>query len=93
MKTVKIDDGIIKIKKVELVEVDNINKHTAAVYKILKALGHSEALVTNESKIYDFCFAEKDLDKYCNKISKKLGIKVNHNDYIWKLAERIQNEK
>jgi hypothetical protein len=97
MKKVKVVDkfgaGKFKIKKIELADQSKVIQLDKYVKKVLIALGHSEALVTDESCVSDFLdIFDADLrEKQVKKVEKKLKMKITKNDYIWQVAERIQN--
>jgi hypothetical protein len=78
-----------KITKIELAENDKIELLRKYVDKVLEALGHPEALVTNESQVWNFTSDKNELKR----LSKKLKFSVDENDYIWQLAERCKTKK
>ena len=85
-----------KPKKIELASQDKYTFLQPYIDKILKALGHSDALVTDESYVTDFLdvfatVAEKE--KMLKKLSKKLKVEVSVRDYVWQVAERMKNGK
>jgi hypothetical protein len=53
------------------------------IMKVLEAVEHPEAFVTDLSTIYDF-----DIDPTI--VSRRLGFKVKENDYIWKVAKKVK---
>lgn len=72
---------------------DRIGKHPDGVLKVLKALGHVEALVTDESSVSDFLdvFASKsDKEAQLRVIGKRLGMGVRKEDLICDLAEKAE---
>ncbi|MBM3129952.1 MAG: hypothetical protein FJ009_15185 [Chloroflexi bacterium] len=82
----KMIDGK-KIKRIELAGRDKIESLGEYVDRVLEALGHPEALVTDESQVWDFTRDTNELKK----IAKKLGFAITKNDYVWELAERCKN--
>jgi hypothetical protein len=82
-------------KKIELASQDKIIELEPYINKVLRALGHSEALVTDESLISDFLniFDQKERDKQLKKLIKKLKLKIDDGDYVWKVAEQIKRGK
>ncbi len=78
-----------KITKIELAENDKIELLRKYVDKVLEALGHPEALVTNESQVWNFTSDNNELKQ----LSKKLKFSVDENDYIWQLAERCKTRE
>ena len=83
-----------KIKKIELASQNKIDKLQPYIDKVLKALGHPEALVTDESMVCDFLdiFDKDERVKQVKKAHKKIGVNIFPGDYIWEVAERIKNE-
>ena len=84
--------------KFELAPQDKIEKYQKEVTVIVKALGHPEALVTDESRISDFMsvFDSRGTDiskrggKLLIKLAKKLKLKaIRHTDNICDIAEQI----
>jgi hypothetical protein len=53
------------------------------IMKVLEAVGHPEAFVTDLSTVSDF-----DIDPKI--VSKKLGFKVQEKDCIWEVAKKIK---
>ncbi len=80
---------ITKITKIELAENDKIKLLHKYVDEVLEALGHPEALVTNESLVWDFTSDKNELKR----LAKKLKFSVDGNDYIWQLAERCKTRR
>jgi len=63
---------------------------------VLDALGHPEALVTDESRLSDFLIGylfscKSEDDSRLKDLQEYLAIEINHDDYIWKIAERYKN--
>jgi hypothetical protein len=95
----KIKSKKVKGRIIELApqsKIDQLDPDNKYVPKILKALGHSEALITDESEIYHFmCFfcSKKENEKELKKISKKLGVEVNENDYLTEVIEKLKKRE
>lgn len=91
---------ISKPKKVkfELASQDKVEELQPYIDKVLKALGHSGALVTDESYISDFLpflgsmGREEAFVKFSKKMDK-MGVKVYFIDSIIDVAERLKNER
>ena len=81
-------------KKIELAPQDEVELLEPYVDKILEALGHPEALVTDESDIGDFlCFCvEEEATKELKEASIKLGMSLNRKDTIVSIARRLKGE-
>jgi len=91
---------LTKNKKIELASTDNTDQYEREIGVILKLLGHPEALVTDESSVWDFLAhfgGEKENEKFnkkmLNKISGRLGIDVNGNDLLIDIAKKIRESK
>ena len=65
------------------------------VEHVLEVLGYPEALVTDESQIWDFIGldSEKEESKqFLEKISEKLGFQVLEKDYIVDVAKKLKEK-
>jgi len=79
-----------KIKKIELAPSGKVRKWEFWVDSILHIIGFPGALVTDESRLYDFfSMGQKSEDKLLQKWEKKLGFKIKDSDPIWKVAENL----
>jgi len=80
--------------KFESAAQDNVGKLQPYVDRILEALGHPEAFVTDESIVGDFInvFSSKE-ERYVvvAQLSSKLGLVIETKDYIYKIAERLRD--
>jgi hypothetical protein len=96
-KVIRGSERLPKKIKFQLANQDKIKELQPYIDKVLKALGHSEALVTDESMVADFVnvFSGKSaVLKDLKKISKKLNFSVSSSDYIWQVAEKVKaNER
>jgi len=97
MKNKKLIITKFKNKKIELAPIDNINQYEKEIGVILNLLGHPEALVTDESSIWEFLsnFDDKKSNrkynnKILNKISRRLGIDVKSGDLLIDIAKKIR---
>ena len=80
--------AIVKSGGFEMATTEYIEAYSDEVDTILKALGFSDALVTDESSVWDF-----QLDAHEIKAaSKALGIPINENDRIFALAKLLRNK-
>ena len=88
-----IGNGKFKTKEIVLADQDKVVEMGEYVQKVLVALGHPEALVTDESYVTDFLdIFDADLrEKQLKKLEKKLKMKITKNDHVWEIAERIKN--
>ena len=84
------------VRNFELGDQDKTEELQPYVDKVLKALGHSDALATDESYVTDFLdvFASSaEKGKMLKKLSKKLKVEVSVQDYVWQVAERLKKAK
>lgn len=85
----KIERGEIKIEYAKSSRRETLRPWVA---KVLAALEHPEAFVTDESSIGDFFsfpYEKEDLDKI-GEVSKSLGVPVAMKDYVVDVANRIR---
>jgi hypothetical protein len=71
--------------KIVIVEQDKVDLYETQVNRLLAALGHPEALVTDLSQVFDFDpdeEAEADL-------SELMGRTVRPVEYLWQLAQEL----
>ena len=85
-------------KNIVFAPQDNVSSKEMAPFisRILDAVGHREAFVSDESSIYDFLdvFDSKaKKEKTCKRISKKLGVEVGMLDYFTEVAARMMGKK
>lgn len=88
----KANRKITKDTKFELADQDKTEALDKYITKIMKALGHSEALVTDESLISDYLDIFDDLrrKKQLDKAKKIIKVDIFPGDYIWEVAERMK---
>ena len=72
----------IKTAKIVFAPQDWVRTLKSEVDKVLEAVGHPEAWVSDESLVSDF---GEPLDE----ISKKLGVSVERSDFIWQVAAKL----
>ena len=86
---------IRKAKKIELCSQEKIKELEPYIDEVVRALGHKEALVTDESMVSDFLdiVDKKRWAGQIAKAKKKLGVEVFSDDYIWEVAERLEKRK
>lgn len=82
-----------KKPKIELASQCKIDQLLEYVDIVLEALGHPEALVTDESEIWDFHPSKNGQAEWLKEISEKLGIDVTIRDYIWEVAEHVRAQR
>ena len=83
-----------KFTKFELADDCNISALKPYVLRVLEAVGHPEALVTDESSVYDFFDTFDSKKKKMRSVlglSKKLGIDVSDDDLIWEVARNLKD--
>ncbi len=81
--------------KIELAGMDLVDSLAPYINKVIKAIGHPEALVTDESLVWDFLnvFDTKEKSKQLKRLNIKMGFKVNEDDFVWQVAEKLKNVK
>jgi len=72
-------------KKIVMASQDRTSLVGEQIDKILEAIDISCAMITDESRLYDFPVEEEG----CKEISEKLGVEVKFNDFIVDIAERM----
>jgi hypothetical protein len=84
-----------RVKKISLARSSKVDKLDLWVDKVLKILGHGDALVTDMSTLWDFFDIfnnnEDKEKKLLSKWEKKLGFPVKGSDYIWKVAQKFKD--
>lgn len=81
----KIERGEIKIEYAKSTRREILRPW---VTRVLEAIGHPEAFVTDESKIGDF-YNSWDTDKI-SELGKKLGVSVSMRDYVVNVANKLR---
>jgi hypothetical protein len=91
----------MKKNKIEMVMAATIkvDQYTKEIKKILKILGHPDALVSDESTIWDFLSHfgnkkenKKENKKILEKISCILALDIKESDFLIDIAKRIRNQ-
>jgi hypothetical protein len=85
MKPITLTNGPFAGKTVELASQERIAMLTTQVERVLEAIGHPEALVTDESSVSDFYLEPNELED----VKTKLGVEVNRDDLIVDVATRL----
>lgn len=80
--------------EIELASCDEITLLTPYVDKVLEALGHEDALVTDESIVCDFlCFCDKEeAEKELKLAVSKLNMDLIRSDRIVDIARRLKDD-
>ena len=88
-----------KNAKIEMASTDDVSKYQKEIRIILKMLGHPEALVSDESSVWDFLshFGDEKENKEFNKntlerISCRLALDVKARDLLVDIAKRIREQ-
>jgi len=85
-----------KFIRFEIADDTNAMALRPYVMRVVKALGHGEAMVTDESMVLDF------LDVFMSKAgkveavyeaSKKLGVDIDLHDRVWEAADRLKKKE
>lgn len=82
----KIRSGEIQVTYARSTRVNDLRKW---IDKVLDAVGHPEAFVTDLSTFSDF-WARDERDEQARKTSKKLGLRVEPSDCIVDAASRLR---
>ena len=70
---------------------DNIDDYPAGVMHILGAIGHPEALVTDDSEVRDFgCFTDESEKPMLDALEVLLGRRPASTERIWDLAREFE---
>lgn len=83
----------IRSGKMKIVPADRDNVLSLSPYimKVLEALGHPEAWVSDLSTVWDFSPGDTNGDsEFIARASVKLGFTINNKDYIIDLAQRLK---
>jgi hypothetical protein len=71
----------------------NIDDHPAGVMHVLGAIGHPEALVTDDSEVRDFgCFTDESEKPMLDALEALLGRRPRSNERIWALAQEYERK-
>jgi len=77
--------------KVEYASRDRVTILLPWVKKVLEAVGHPEAFVTNRSMLSDFWSMDKaERAALAAETGKKLGIRVEPGDYVVDVASKLR---
>lgn len=79
--------------RIILCEQDKVKQYHLGVATVLDVIGHTEALVTDKSTLYDFleCMPS-DFDTLNELRRLAYGRPVNYDTYIWELGSWIEGE-
>lgn len=85
-----ITDGPLKGRTFECAPQQRVARLDAYVQRVLDALGHPEAFVTDQSTLGDFYrAADPDSDAKLARVAERLGLMLSFDDYIADVAERL----
>lgn len=74
----------------------NVDKYFEHVKIIIRCLGFRSVYISDDSKISDFISflaKKKDVKNTIQKLEKKIRIKVNSKDCVWKVARKIYKKE
>lgn len=62
-----------------------------ALFALLKKMGHTEALITDESMVGDFYIPafDKTAKKRLEMLCQSLGFKVKESDFLWEVVNKM----
>lgn len=87
---------------VKIASQDAVDTFEKEVTQVLNAIGHPEAMVTDQSQVYDFMmFMEGVSDPQIDELNEAvisgvtelMGRPVTGNEYIWKLGQELHQKK
>lgn len=90
MKPIKLTRGRFKGHTVELAPQHEVAALPDEIQRVLDALGHPEALVTDESRIGDFFDFGDPEPPDTRPIAAALGVPVDARDFIVDVALRLR---
>lgn len=68
-----------------VIEQENVDVYEAEVNRILAAIGHPEALVTDLSQVFDF----GEDEEAAADLEQLMGRAVDAGEHLWKLAAEL----
>lgn len=74
--------------KIVIADQEKVDVYETEVNRILAALGHPEALVTDLSQVFDFGDDEEAADDLAELMERS----VNAGEHIWKLAQELSEK-
>lgn len=74
--------------KIVIGDQEMVDVYEAETNRILAALGHPEALVTDLSQVFDF----GDDDESAEDLAELMGRPVKPSEHIWKMAEELSQK-
>ena len=74
--------------KIVIADQEQVDIYETEVNRILAALGHPEALVTDLSQVFDF----GDDEEAAADLAELMGRPVNAAEHIWKLAAELSEK-
>lgn len=83
--------------RIEIADQDKVDFFEKQIDIVLKALGHPEALVTDESMVTDFMshfgsFQDASNLPKMQALEFLMGRTVKYNEYIWQLANELSKK-
>jgi hypothetical protein len=84
---------LFKNKKLEfyIVPTEKVELYKEELKKLLKLFESEDALITDESLVWDFFFIEDEEEELIlNKISKELGFPILRGDYLVEVAAKMR---
>ena len=74
--------------RIVIADQEKVDIYEAEVNRILAALGHPEALVTDLSQVFDF----GDDEEAAVDLAELMGHPVEPREHIWKLAQELSEK-
>jgi hypothetical protein len=97
-KTKKTKDVITDMAgwKIVMADDDRVRELGDRILPVLAALGHPEALITDESTVSDFVdvfSTERQRSAILKGVSKRLGVEVKGDDLVVDVVRRVRERK
>lgn len=93
-KMKRVDKPDFSKMKIVCAPQDKVSDLEYWVNRILEVVGHPEALVTDESSLWDFFpFNEEADENKVRAIQNKLGVNVSLSDYLVDIAQRMRDSR
>jgi hypothetical protein len=74
--------------QIMIAECDHVDRYEVEVARILAALGHSEALVTDLSQLFDFWLGDEETTA----LEELMGRPVNASEFLWQMAQELADK-
>ena len=76
-------------ERYEWAPTERVRQYAAEIDRIVKALGHPEALVTDESRVSDFPIGRDAGDVSLIELRRRLGVRIHADDRLVDVVQRM----